>query len=135
MKFETALLRLKNGKKLTRKNWNGKNMYIQLQRPDQDSKMTQPYIYMKTVDDDLVPWTASQTDMLSDDWQIYHPGTNDNNIDADVKITIVTINELKQVIREVIQELNTGQCTHCQDEQCQHEHGQEHENIGLGGQE
>ena len=74
-------------------------MYIQLQRPDPDSKMTLSYIYMKTVDDDLVPWTASQTDMLSDDWQIYHPGTNDNNIDADVKITVLTIDDLREIIR------------------------------------
>ena len=125
MKFETALLRLKNGKKLTRKGWNGKNMYIQIQHPDPDSKMTQPYIYMKTVDDDLVPWTASQTDMLSDDWQIYHPGTTDNNIDADVKITVLTINDLQEIIRL----LNNGQCNHCQDEQCQH--GQQ----TRGGQE
>lgn len=99
MKFETALRRIKNGKKLTRKNWNGKDMYIQLQRPDPDSKMTLPYIYMKTVDDDLVPWTASQTDILSDDWQIYHPRTTDNNIDADVKITVLTINDLQEIIR------------------------------------
>ena len=27
-------------------------------------------IYMKTVDDKLVPWLASQTDILADDWQI-----------------------------------------------------------------
>jgi len=98
MKFETALLRLKNGKKLTRKGWNGKNMYIQLQRPDPDSKMTHSYIYMKTVDDDLVPWTASQTDILSDDWQIYHHGTTDN-VDEDVKITVLTIDDLKEIIR------------------------------------
>ena len=43
-------------------------MYIQLQVPDKHSKMTLPYIYMKTVQGDLVPWIASQTDMLADDW-------------------------------------------------------------------
>jgi len=121
MKFETALLRLKNGKKLTRKGWNGKNMYIQIQHPDPDSKMTQPYIYITTTNGEKVPWIASQSDLLSEDWQIYHEQT------PDVTITVITINELKQVIREAIQELNIGQC--------QHKHGQEHENIDCGGPE
>ena len=48
--------------------WNGKDMYITLQCPDENSKMTQPYIYMKTADGNLVPWVASQTDLLSEDW-------------------------------------------------------------------
>ena len=56
------------GGRFTRAGWNGKNMYIELQRPDAHSKMTLPYIYMKTVQGDLVPWLASQTDMLADDW-------------------------------------------------------------------
>ena len=45
-------------------------MWLELQRPDEHSKMTLPYIYMKTADDQKVPWLASQTDMLSDDWTI-----------------------------------------------------------------
>ena len=56
------------GGRFARAGWNGKNMYIELQRPDAHSKMTLPYIYMKTVQGDLVPWLASQTDMLADDW-------------------------------------------------------------------
>lgn len=56
------------GGRFARAGWNGKNMYIQLQVPDDHSKMTLPYIYMKTVQGDLVPWLASQTDMLADDW-------------------------------------------------------------------
>ena len=56
------------GGRFARAGWNGKNMYIQLQVPDEHSKMTLPYIYMKTVQGDLVPWLASQTDMLADDW-------------------------------------------------------------------
>ena len=57
-----------NIKKFARKGWNGKNMYIQLQVSDKHSKMSLPYIYMKTAQGDLVPWLASQTDMLADDW-------------------------------------------------------------------
>jgi Protein of unknown function (DUF2829) len=43
-------------------------MYLELQRPDAGSKMTLPYVFMKTVQDDLVPWLCSQTDLLAVDW-------------------------------------------------------------------
>ena len=54
--------------RFTRKGWNGKDQYIQIQNPDKHSKMTRPYVYIKTVQGDLVPWLASQTDLLADDW-------------------------------------------------------------------
>lgn len=66
--FGEALQAMRHGAQLTRKGWNGKGMYLELQEPDAHSKMTRPYIYMKTVDDDLVPWVASQTDLLAQDW-------------------------------------------------------------------
>ena len=53
-----------------RTGWNGKNMYIQIQRPDEHSKNTLPYIYMITATGDRVPWLASQTDLLSNDWEL-----------------------------------------------------------------
>ena len=68
--FGQAIEFMKNGYKVARKGWNGNNMYIKLQKTDEHSKMTIPYIYMKTVSNDLVPWLASQTDMLSYDWMI-----------------------------------------------------------------
>ena len=68
--FSWALTQLKEGAKPQRTGWNGKGMWIHLQVPDQGSKMTLPYLYMKTADDKLVPWLASQTDILADDWQI-----------------------------------------------------------------
>ena len=68
--FGDALMYLKHGHKLARKGWNGKNMYIMLQKPTEQSKMTLPYIYMKTAQGDLVPWLASQTDMLAEDWTL-----------------------------------------------------------------
>jgi hypothetical protein len=64
-----ALKRLKNEKKVQREGWNGKGMWLMLQVPDEHSKMSLPYIYMKTVDDKLVPWLASQTDILAEDWR------------------------------------------------------------------
>ena len=70
MNFGTAIELLKSGKKVSRQGWNGKGMYLELQVPDAHSKMTLPYIYMKTADNNLVPWLASQTDILSDDWQL-----------------------------------------------------------------
>lgn len=80
--FSTALDELKKWLKVTRKGWNGKWMFLQLQKPDQFSKMTLPYIYINIEDktkrpDDWtdycpvynkVPWTASQTDLLMEDW-------------------------------------------------------------------
>ena len=80
MDFSKALENLKNCKKLCRKGWNGKNIYIELQRPTELSKMTLPYIYIvtdKLITDNknapkgIVPWLASQTDLLAEDWEIY----------------------------------------------------------------
>lgn len=68
MNFGGALMVLKQGGRVYRHGWNGKGMWLALQRPDEHSKMTLPYIYMKTADEQLVPWLASQTDMLAEDW-------------------------------------------------------------------
>lgn len=45
-------------------------MWIALQEPANGNKITLPYIYMSTVTDDLVPWVASQTDLLATDWRV-----------------------------------------------------------------
>ena len=68
--FGWAVERLKDGCAVARKGWNGKGMWIALQRPDANSKMTLPYTYMSTVTGDLVPWLASQTDILAEDWEL-----------------------------------------------------------------
>lgn len=70
MEFGEAIFHLKKGERVARKGWNGKDMFLELQMPDEHSKMTLPYIYMSTVQGDLVPWLASQTDMLAEDWQL-----------------------------------------------------------------
>ena len=70
MTFNEALILLKGGKKVRRKGWNGKGMWIYLQVPNTKSKMSLPYIYMKTADDMFVPWLVSQTDILAHDWEI-----------------------------------------------------------------
>lgn len=68
MNFSEALNCLKGDLRVARRGWNGKNMWIMLQKPDANSKMTLPYVYMRTATEDFVPWLCSQTDLLSDDW-------------------------------------------------------------------
>ena len=61
---------------MQRRGWNGKGLILELQRPDAHSKMTLPYIFMSYPSDAIntpgarVPWLASQTDMLAEDWTI-----------------------------------------------------------------
>lgn len=87
MDFSQALNDLKSGHKLTRKGWNGKGMYIVLQAgypegipinkntaeatdiPAGTVMRFRPYLMMLTADGEFVPWVASQTDLLADDWQ------------------------------------------------------------------
>lgn len=68
--FGIALEHLRNGMRVQRRGWNGKGMWLALQVPDDNSKMTLPYVYMSTAQGDLVPWLASQTDILCEDWTL-----------------------------------------------------------------
>lgn len=83
--FGQAITELKAGKKVARSGWNGKGMFLflvpgstfQVNRPpllgiypEGTTVNYCPHIDMKTADDKVVPWLASQTDMLSEDWQI-----------------------------------------------------------------
>ena len=51
-------------------------MWLEVQRPDEHSKMTLPYLYLNYPNDSVntpgarVPWLASQTDMLCEDWVV-----------------------------------------------------------------
>jgi len=72
MNFGKALELLKQGERVCRKGWNGKNMYLGLCEGGgfRDGYRTGDFVYMKTADNKIVPWLASQTDMLAEDWQI-----------------------------------------------------------------
>lgn len=76
MDFGDAIRALKGGTKVARAGWNGKGMWLELQRPDAHSKMTLPYVYLNYPADAAftpgarVPWLASQTDMLAEDWSV-----------------------------------------------------------------
>lgn len=83
--FSWALRMLKQGRKVARRGWNGKGMFLFLVQgstfkvnrapllgiyPEGTEVNYQPHIDMKTADDTVVPWLASQSDLLSDDWDI-----------------------------------------------------------------
>lgn len=70
MNFGEALDELHDGAYVARESWNVAGMWVALQRPDDKSKMTQPYLYTRGSDGGLVPWVASQGDLLADDWQV-----------------------------------------------------------------
>lgn len=76
MDFGTALDAIKAGFKVRRNGWNGKGLWLELQVPDKHSKMTLPYIFINYPADAehtpgaRVPWLASQTDMLAEDWAL-----------------------------------------------------------------
>ena len=77
LSFGDALVFLKGGDRVAREGWNGKKMYIYYkpegskENPMDGVVYTRlPYLIMKTAQDELVPWLASQTDMLADDWSI-----------------------------------------------------------------
>ncbi len=87
LSFSRALEFLRKGCKLARAGWNGKNMflyYVPANKypasgntlgtmkgvfPD-DMVPYGAYIAMKTAQDNVVPWLASQTDLLAEDWGI-----------------------------------------------------------------
>ena len=60
---------LRNGSPMRRKGWNGKGMSLELQTPDSHSKMSEPYVFMNTVQGGRIPWLCSQADLLADDWE------------------------------------------------------------------
>ena len=85
MNFGQALELLKKGQKVARMGWNGKGMFLFLV-PGSTFKVNRPpllgiypegteisycpHIDMKTADGMVVPWLASQTDVLAEDWVI-----------------------------------------------------------------
>lgn len=81
--FEDALFRLRKGMRLRRAGWNGKGMFIYLvpgglypaQTPAAREYFGEqvpygPYLAMKTAQGNVVPWLASQTDILAEDWEV-----------------------------------------------------------------
>jgi hypothetical protein len=85
--FGHAIACLKAGHRVAREGWNGKGMFLyyvpQNKYPasrnehgtmvgvfEDDMVPYGAYIAMKTAQNNVVPWLASQTDVLAEDWQI-----------------------------------------------------------------
>ena len=85
--FGYALDLLRKGKKVMREGWNGKGLWVSLQKaypqgipinkntsestgiPEGTVCVFRPYLMMKSVDNEFVPWVASQSDLLAEDWE------------------------------------------------------------------
>lgn len=85
LSFGDAIVYMKQGHKVARKGWNGKGMFLFLVQgstfkvnrppllgiyPEGTEINYHAHIDMKTADNKIVPWVASQTDMLAEDWCI-----------------------------------------------------------------
>ena len=85
MNFSQALELIKEGKCLARAGWNGKAMFVFLvpgstfnvSRPpllgifEEGTEIHyHPHIDMKTANGEIVPWLASQSDILALDWNV-----------------------------------------------------------------
>lgn len=87
MNFGEALDVLKSGTRVARDGWNGRGMWLVLVpgssitvAADRPLGIVAPelvgatlqyrsHIDMKTVDGEIVPWVAPQSDLLADDWR------------------------------------------------------------------
>lgn len=82
--FSWALQQLTDGKAVQRSGWNGKGMFLyhvpgNTYRAETEIARSYfgenvpygPYIAMKTAQGNVVPWLASQTDLLAQDWEIF----------------------------------------------------------------
>lgn len=84
--FSGALTLLKEGYRVSREGWNGKGMYLFLvpgslftvaagrpmakHFPEGRELSYRPHIDMWTAQGDVVPWVASQSDLLAEDWTV-----------------------------------------------------------------
>lgn len=89
MDFGDAIRALKAGSRVTRAGWNGHGMFLYLVPgstftvnrlpllgiyPEGTEMNYCAHIDMKAADGSCVPWLASQTDVLAEDWQELSPG-------------------------------------------------------------
>lgn len=83
LNFGQAIEALKQNKKVNRSGWNGKGMFLYYVPANNYPAVTEvakkefgetveygAYIAMKTAQNNVVPWLASQTDVLAEDWGI-----------------------------------------------------------------
>lgn len=96
MEFGQALTGLKHGSRASREGWNGKGMWVVMVgaghydvgartvglnvRKDAPPAL-RPWLGLKAHNGDFVPWVASQSDILADDWVILEAEDYVANID------------------------------------------------------
>jgi hypothetical protein len=86
MDFSDALRMAREGHRITREGWNGRGMYVVMQKAYPEGipinqntadatglevgtvRKFLPYLMFHTAQGDFVPWVASQTDLLAEDW-------------------------------------------------------------------
>ncbi len=88
MKFGQALEALTSGDCVAREGWNGKGMFVflvagshfKVNRPPLSTLYPvgtgidyRPHLDMKAADGSIGVWTASQSDILANDWHIVEP--------------------------------------------------------------
>jgi hypothetical protein len=80
MNFSEALEHVRHGKKIARDGWNGKHMWVQYFSPTaafgNNNVLTHPFLVIEYPkghpaypNGSCVPWLASQTDILAEDWR------------------------------------------------------------------
>jgi hypothetical protein len=85
MDFSDALRECKNGQKIARTGWNGKDMFLYLVPgstftvnrhpllgiyPEGTQINYNAHVDIRTADGSCVPWLASQGDLLAEDWVV-----------------------------------------------------------------
>lgn len=93
MKFGEAIEHARMGKKIAREGWNGKNMYVYMTKGDtipvedwveklpsqvltnterkRGHVIVKPHLDMMNAQDErIIGWSATQSDMLADDWYV-----------------------------------------------------------------
>lgn len=104
MNFGEAIAVMKAGIPICRTGWNGKGMFLYYVPENMYPPVTdvakarfggnpvpyRAYIAMKTVDNDVVPWVASQTDILANDWIV----AGDINISKSESLSMSELSDL-----------------------------------------
>lgn len=82
--FGLALAYIRRGHRVRRAGWNGKNMWVRQLNFSHDAEFTyreldyaegtlMPFLVLKTPNNQLFPWNASQEDVMATDWEIEGP--------------------------------------------------------------
>lgn len=94
MDFQEALTRLKQGRRVARRGWNGKGMFLFLVNGSnfavnreplmsilgEGANVTyRPHIDMMDAEGMVCPWLASQTDLMAEDWEEVTVGKESSN--------------------------------------------------------